>query len=52
MDLKQPYTLDEQIKKIVEAAVKSPSTKNRQPWKYIVYSETAKKELLDVLYSG
>ena len=28
----------DQIEKIVEAAVKAPSAKNRQPWKYIVYS--------------
>ena len=39
----------DQIEKIVEAAVKAPSAKNRQPWKYIVYSETAKKELLDIM---
>ncbi len=39
----------DQIEKIVEAAVKAPSAKNRQPWKYIVYSETGKKELLDIM---
>lgn len=39
----------DQIEKIVEAAVKAPSAKNRQPWKYIVYCETAKKELLDIM---
>ena len=39
----------DQIEKIVEAAVKAPSAKNRQPWKYIVYSESAKKELLDIM---
>ena len=31
----------DQIEMLVEAALKAPSAKNRQPWKYIVYSESA-----------
>ncbi len=37
------------IEKLVEAASKSPSAKNRQPWKYIVYSGAGKSELLDIM---
>ena len=39
----------DQIEMLVEAALKAPSAKNRQPWKYIVYSESAKNELLDIM---
>ena len=42
----------EQITKIIEAAIKAPSAKNRQPWKYLIYSDKAKKQLLDVMEHG
>ena len=32
----------EQIEAIIEAAVLAPSAKNRQPWKYIVYTGDGK----------
>ena len=39
----------EQIVEIIEAAMKAPSAKNRQPWRFLVYSEAAKNVLLDVM---
>lgn len=39
----------EQIAEMIEAAIKAPSAKNRQPWKYLIYSEAAKNDLLDVM---
>lgn len=39
----------EQIEAIIEAAVLAPSAKNRQPWKYIVYTGESKAELLKVM---
>ena len=42
----------EQITQIIEAAIKAPSAKNRQPWKYLIYSDKAKKQLLDVMEQG
>ena len=38
-----------QIDAMIEAASLAPSAKNRQPWKYIVYMESAKEELLEVM---
>ena len=40
------------IKTIIQAGILAPSAKNRQPWKYIVYTETAKDSLLDVMEKG
>lgn len=37
------------IEELIEAASKAPSAKNRQPWKYIVYSGAGKSELLDIM---
>ncbi len=39
----------EQIREIAEAAIMSPSAKNRQPWKFIVYMNSKKDEFLDVM---
>ena len=39
----------EYIDTIVEAARLAPSAKNRQPWKYIVYTGVGKNTLLDVM---
>ena len=46
---KETEVSKEQIEEIVEAAIKAPSAKNRQPWKYLVYSGSAKNELLDIM---
>ena len=42
----------EQVEAIIEAAVMAPSAKNRQPWKFLVYSSEAKDKLLDVMEKG
>lgn len=42
----------EQIEAIVEAARLAPSAKNRQPWKYLVYTGKEKEKLLDVMEKG
>lgn len=39
----------QQIEQIIEAASLAPSAKNRQPWKYIVYTGEVKSMLLDVM---
>lgn len=40
------------IETIIRAGILAPSAKNRQPWKYIIYTDTAKKTLLDVMERG
>lgn len=40
------------IETIVEAARLAPSAKNRQPWKYIVYTGQKQNALLDVMESA
>jgi F420 biosynthesis protein FbiB-like protein len=42
----------ELIDEILGAAILAPSAKNRQPWKFIVYSDSSKKELLDAMEKG
>ncbi|MCI5959657.1 MAG: nitroreductase family protein [Lachnospiraceae bacterium] len=42
----------DQIEQIVKAATLAPSAKNRQPWKYLVYTKEAKRQLLDVMEAG
>lgn len=42
----------EQIETMVRAAGLAPSAKNRQPWKYIVYTGGEKDRLLDVMEKG
>lgn len=42
----------EQIEQMIEAARLAPSAKNRQPWKYIVYTGVEKIRLLDVMETG
>lgn len=41
-----------QIELIVDAARLAPSAKNKQPWKYIVYTGSEKDRLLDVMEDG
>lgn len=40
------------IEEIIEAGILAPSSKNRQPWKFIVTSGAAKKEALAVMERG
>lgn len=40
------------INKILDAGRVAPSAKNRQPWKYIVFGNAHKKELLDAMERG
>ncbi|SHM59214.1 nitroreductase family protein [Ruminococcus flavefaciens] len=42
----------ELIDEVLSAAILAPSAKNRQPWKFIVYSENSKKELLSAMEKG
>ena len=42
----------EDIATIIQAGTKAPSAKNRQPWKYIVYTSDAKNQLLDEMEKG
>ncbi|MCM1416741.1 MAG: nitroreductase family protein [bacterium] len=44
--------LKEDIADIVESGIKAPSSKNRQPWKYIVIQGNAKQEMLEVFRRG
>lgn len=37
---------------IIQAGIFAPSAKNRQPWKYIVYTDVAKADLLNVMERG
>ena len=40
------------VRQLIEAAVAAPSAKNRQPWKFIVYTGAAKEEICDAMESG
>ncbi len=40
------------IADIIESGIKAPSSKNRQPWKYIVVQGNAKEEMLEVFRQG
>lgn len=42
----------EQIEEVVRAAALAPSAKNRQPWKYLVYTGTKKEKLLAAMQRG
>lgn len=50
------YTSDavsaDDIKAMIQAGALAPSSKNRQPWKYIVYMGASKNELLNVMEKG
>ena len=37
---------------IIQSGIKAPSSKNRQPWKYIVVQGNAKEEMLEVFRQG
>ena len=40
------------IEQIIDAGRVAPSAKNRQPWKYLVYSGKEKDKLLAVMENG
>lgn len=40
------------LTKILEAGRVAPSAKKRQPWKFIIFSETEKDKLLDCIEKG
>ena len=42
----------EDITDIIQSGIKEPSSKNRQPWKYIVVQGNAKEEMLKVFRQG
>ncbi|MBQ7433096.1 MAG: nitroreductase family protein [Lachnospiraceae bacterium] len=42
----------EDIDTIIQAGMKAPSAKNRQPWKYIVYTAGARNQLLNEMERG
>lgn len=42
----------EDIDQVIEAAILAPSAKNRQPWKYLVYTEAGKAAILDEMEKG
>ena len=43
---------EEDITDIIQSGMKAPSSKNRQPWKYIVIQGNAKEEMLKVFRRG
>lgn len=43
---------EEDIREILQSGMKAPSSKNRQPWKYIVVQGAAKKEMIKVFRRG
>lgn len=44
--------LKNDITDIIQSGMKAPSSKNRQPWKYIVVQGNAKEEMLEVFRQG
>lgn len=42
----------ELVRGLIDAAVAAPSAKNRQPWKFIVYTGAAKEEICDAMEAG
>lgn len=40
------------ITEIIQSGMKAPSSKNRQPWKYIVTQGQSKEEMLKVFHQG
>lgn len=42
----------EQLERIINAGISAPSSKNRQPWRFVVVSGKSKKEVLDAMENG
>lgn len=49
--LEKPIS-QEDVMDIIQSGAKAPSSKNRQPWKYIVIQGNAKVEMLKVFRQG
>lgn len=49
---KQEPIEKKEIDEIIKAGMFAPSAKNRQPWKYIIYSHQTKEALLDEMERG
>ncbi len=49
---KETSVSSQDIRKIIEAGIVAPSAKNRQPWKFIVYTGEAKNSILQVMENG
>lgn len=43
---------EEDMAEIIQSGIKAPSSKNRQPWKYIVVQGGAKEEMLEAFRRG
>ena len=43
---------EQDIVEIIQSGLKAPSSKNRQPWKYVVLQSEAKKEMLEAFRRG
>ena len=43
---------EEDMTDIIQSGMKAPSSKNRQPWKYILVQGNAKEEMLKVFRRG
>lgn len=49
----KPHTVKkDDIEAIIQAGILAPSAKNRQPWKYMVYTDESKSILLDMMEKG
>lgn len=42
----------ETIEKILNAGIQAPSSKNRQPWRFVVVSDSAKEAMLEAMQQG
>ena len=51
LDFNKPIS-QKDITDIIQSGIKAPSSKNRQPWKYIVIQGNAKEEMLKVFRKG
>lgn len=49
---KEDAVKKDDIETIIQAGILAPSAKNRQPWKYIVYTNAAKDDLLEIMENG
>ena len=49
--LDKPISQDD-ITEIIQSGIKAPSSKNRQPWKFIVVQEYEKEEMLNAFRRG
>ena len=43
---------DDDIMEIIQSGIKAPSSKNRQPWKYVVIQGDSKEEMLKAFRQG